>query len=99
MKAKKYIVSYGIYIGSERKDALSCGIFRKLYDTMQDAHDAIMQDIRMEIEDFFDRYEEVPSECDIDRIVSSCVWRNSLDSVRFEHGETEYAYEIEAIEV
>lgn len=99
MKAKKYIVSYGIYNGNGQKDALDCGVFRRPYDTIHEAHDAIMRDIRMAICDFFDRYEEVPSECDIDRIVSSCVWRNSIDSVRFEHGNIEYAYEIDTIEV
>lgn len=102
-KKKKYVVSYGVYIGSEHKDALSCGAFRELYDSMRDAHDAIMQDIRQIVVEYLD---DLSAQCDekfpddeADKRIADCVWRNEADSVRFEHGDTEYAFEIEEITV
>lgn len=89
MKPEKYIVAYATYNRNESGDALCCGVFQSDYPTEKAAHDAIIAQIRTEIEEDCEGEPNI-----VDEVVRGCVWSDCETEVKEEHGGIESVYNV-----
>lgn len=93
---KKYIVAYAEYDNNMMKDALCAGVLdidfkARVFDSVHDAHDAVIKHIKSYIE-----REDYDSDEEWEKALKGCIWRgyDGGDMVCEEHCGIETAYRI-----
>lgn len=103
MKAKKkFVVAWAEFLVNEHKNRVACGTFRRLYDTAEDAHKAILDSIRYDAKTYLEEVNDGDRDVNdrnIDEFVGEGLWYNNTRRVKFDMTDIEYVYEVEEIEV